>query len=266
MKEPAPAALNTRYSVARFQPVKPWPVERMWTVFSKDGSRHRVPTRALSKFRACCMPGTAGLGKTYELSHLAEFEGNAGREVLIARLATLAQTGDGLVAKLNAISAGMTDESTIFLDVLDEVMIPVRQGGLILSSWIRDAIVGSKVRLRVSCRSAVWQKDVHAAMVDAVGAEESATAILEPLSDDDIKAVAANSAASQWRSWTPCKRQACGCLQASHSRLKCCFASKRRAGMVPENRMELFREGIDLLADEQEERREEGTVPERSPR
>ena len=54
----------------------------------------RVQTRELLRYRACGMLGAAGLGKTYELSYLAECDRQRGLDVRQARLAELGQTAD----------------------------------------------------------------------------------------------------------------------------------------------------------------------------
>src|SRR4029453_18899265 len=103
-----------------------WPIRRNWTV-NTDGGIIDVPTEGLTLYRGCALLGAAGLGKTFEIDHLAEFEEAAGREIRKARLADLAQSADALVARLDALTADATANTAIFLDALDEVMVPVPQ-------------------------------------------------------------------------------------------------------------------------------------------
>jgi hypothetical protein len=103
--------------------------------------------------------GLRRVGKTYELSSLAQFERANGANVRGYRLATLALSPEGLASRLTAIASGLAITSVIYLDGLDEAMVPVRPASLIIASWVREQLVKTKPRLRISCRSAVWPGD-----------------------------------------------------------------------------------------------------------
>jgi len=171
--------------------VQRWQVTRSWVIQNHGDAREQIGTRDLSEYRACGMLGAAGLGKTYELSYLADCDRQRGLDVRLERLAVLGQTPDGLEARLNALASTVTDRTVIYLDALDEVMVPVKTAGLILGRWIRDRLNTIRPPLRISCRSAVWPSGVQAAIREVYGKDESVFAWLQPMSSQDIRSAAA---------------------------------------------------------------------------
>src|SRR5688572_3700752 len=117
-----------------------WPIMRAWTVLHKSARPQALNTSDLERFRSCALLGSAGLGKTEELKFLAELERQHGRDVLYERLAMLSTNADHLESRLDAIASAATANSAIYLDALDEAMIPVRTAGLILATWIRTRL------------------------------------------------------------------------------------------------------------------------------
>src|SRR6185437_10319499 len=113
-----------------------WPIARTWSVISNGGNREVLSTDGLARFDACCMLGSAGLGKTYELGALAVAEGQ-GLDVQHHRLAAVALTQEGLASRLAAIGANLGRGSVIYLDSLDEVMIAVPGASLAVAAWVR---------------------------------------------------------------------------------------------------------------------------------
>lgn len=91
-----------------------WPIERRWTV-STDGTLVDAETADLARYRGCVLLGAAGLGKTFEIEHLAELEQAAGREIRRKRLADLAQSADALVPRLDALAESATTSTVIYL-------------------------------------------------------------------------------------------------------------------------------------------------------
>jgi hypothetical protein len=124
-----------------------WPITRSWLVVDSD-AESRKNTIDLLEYRACCMLGSAGLGKTYELRFLSERE--QGGDVRFLRLATLATSAEGLESRLDTLAASLTERSAIYLDALDEAMVPVRTAGLIAWAW--PSLQRNRLRLRCCSR------------------------------------------------------------------------------------------------------------------
>ena len=103
-----------------------WPVERSWVILGSDGGREQVRSSDLLGYRTYGMLGAAGLGKTYELSHLAGPDRERGLDVRFERLALLGQTPDGLASQLGVLVAKVTEKTVVYLDALDEVTVDVR--------------------------------------------------------------------------------------------------------------------------------------------
>jgi len=103
-----------------------WSIERTWTCPVKKGDDKTRRSAELCSMNAVCLLGSAGLGKTFEMDQMAEIERASGRTVRASRLAMLGFRENGLRAGLNQLSADATAETTIYLDALDEAMVPFR--------------------------------------------------------------------------------------------------------------------------------------------
>jgi hypothetical protein len=251
------------HSFDRGKPGSPrWPIERMWTVVCGKTRLDQVRTRELHGYRACGILGAAGLGKTYELRYLADLDRWNSLDVRIERLAELAQTPDGLASALSILAGAASEKSIIYLDALDEVMIPVRVAGLIIQRWIRNELAARRPVLRISCRSAVWPNDIQDALCEVYGEESCAVAMLQPLPEEDVKHVACArglDAGSFMRAVIGAGVQA---LSQQPLTLEMLLLIYDRRKELPSNRSELFARGVEELASERIERLEAGTATE----
>jgi hypothetical protein len=236
-----------------------WPLVRRWTLL-RGSVREDVTTPDLAEYPACCLLGGAGLGKTYELATLADLERRTGHEVRIDRLASLAQTAESLESRLNRVSTNATNATVIYLDALDEVMVPVRAAGTIVTAWIRESLKGRGIRLRISCRSAVFPENVRSALIDVFGEEYVALSWLQALNDDDVRHVATAMNIDATAFAAAIDRGGVTALAQQPLTLKMLLDVFRRDRELPTNRAELFRRGIRELASERYERRESGTA------
>ena len=219
-------------------------------------------TADLVRYRACCFLGSAGLGKTYELAELARHEREDGADVRLERLAMHATSPERLQSRLETLASGATERTAIYLDALDEAMVPLRMASLVLAGWIRTDLATSRPTLRISCRSAVWPSEVASAIREVYEAQAIGVAVLQPLLTSDIRDVAALSGADADRFLKAVVRARAETLAAQPLTLMMLlrvFAA--RGGQLPPSRRALFQEGMDLLAREREERRELGTAP-----
>src|SRR4051794_25382369 len=98
-----------------------WPIERTWTIRRADDSRQELKTRELGQFGAVAALGSAGAGKTFELSYLAGVDVANGLDARFHRLALLGQSVDGLENALTRIAAKSSSSTVLYLDALDEV-------------------------------------------------------------------------------------------------------------------------------------------------
>lgn len=238
-----------------------WPISRSWLIQDERKDRTEVHTRGLARFPACCMLGSAGLGKTFELRHLAEFERARGLNVNYHRLATLAVSADGLASRLAAIAKDSAENSAIYLDALDEAMVPLRTTSLTVATWIRDHLTDTRIRLRISCRSAVWPSEVQAAVTDAYGRDGTRTATLTALSDDDVREVATKCGLSGSKFLREIRDTGVSTLAQQPLTLEMLVRVFQAEGKLPPSRRELFQKGTRLLLRERKERREAGTAP-----
>ena len=214
----------------------------------------------MTLYRGCALLGAAGLGKTFEIEHLAKFEEAAGREIRKARLAHLAQSADALVARLDALAADATANTAIYLDALDEVMVPVRQAGRVVAVWLRGAVRQSGALVRISCRSAIFPESVRAAMEEVYQSDHIAYAHLQTLSSEDVDAISGGAGLDAAVFRKAVDRSGAQSLAAQPLTLEMLLRVFRAGGDLPTSRLELFDRGLQHLATERVERREEGTA------
>ena len=213
----------------------------------------------------CCLLGSAGIGKTFELRYLKELESRSGIEGRYVRLAEHASSADRLSETLDALGSEVSENSAIYLDALDEAMVPVGTTGLILASWIRRKLKQTRPFLRVSCRSAIWPRVVQAAITDVYEAEPLAIASLQPLSDSDVLRVASREDVDGRSFSEQVLSSNVAMLSRQPLTLRMLLRLYKRHGGLPTSRRDLYSQAVDLLSHEREERRELGTVTEMAP-
>lgn len=141
-----------------------WPIQRTWIVSGASGGIEKISTDQLISSPACCLLGAAGLGKTSEAKYLAESEVRLGANVRYEQLAMLATSADRLETRLVDRLKDLHNGSVLFLDGLDEAMLQVRTCGRILAAWIREELQDRHIKVRFTCRSAVWPHEVSTAL------------------------------------------------------------------------------------------------------
>lgn len=207
-----------------------------------------VPSSDLRKWPACGMLGAAGLGKSFEQSYLAELDRADGLDVVADRLAVLGQTADGLATRLDTLAASASANTALFLDALDEVMVPVRTAGLIVQRWIMDRVAATRPRLRLSCRTAVWPPGVQAAIEEVYGADSCAFAVLQPLSEQDVLRVAAAQGLDGAAFMRAVDAAGVRTLSEQPLALEMLLRIHKNHGTLPKRRRDLFRQGMEQLA------------------
>lgn len=246
-------------------PMSRWPIDRNWRLRSDTGSEQELRTRDLVGRRVCCLLGPAGIGKTYELAYLEELERLAGYAVRRVRLAELASSADRLTSSLDELTSGASERSAVYLDAVDEAMIPVATTSLILASWIRRNCHVNRPLLRVSCRSAIWPRAVEAAIAEVYGAESVTIASLQPLSDSDVLRVASLKGIDGKSFCKHVAQSNVSMLAQQPLTLQMLLRLFKAHGGLPAGRRELFSRAVDLLSHEREERREVGTATDIAP-
>lgn len=166
-----------------------WPINRRWAVL-RDDQDVDVTTLEFADSKATIMLGAAGLGKTFELNRLAQYEQELGRDVKRCRLAEHSGSRDELHGHLSSLSATANANTSIFLDALDESRVPLPRAGLVVAGWIGSSLVGTGARLRITCRSAVWPGDVQQALDTYTGATGCLKGFLRDLTEADVIAAA----------------------------------------------------------------------------
>jgi hypothetical protein len=235
---------------------KYWPITRTWAVRSKNSERDIATTDELSNVPVCFLLGSAGLGKTYETGRLAEIDRACGRNPIVVRLAELAQSATELGTRLEGLSKRLTAETVVYLNALDEIMLPVPSAAVVVGRWIRESLLPTGAWLRISCRSAVWpailQTELHRIYPDAV------TAILQPLSLRDIEIAAASEHLDGKAFLNAVKDASAESLAEQPLTLKVLLRIQCDEGILPNRRVDLFNRGVEILSREREDRVEAG--------
>lgn len=206
------------------------------------------------------MLGAAGTGKTSEHAYLADLDRTDGFEVTIDRLAVLGQTPESLTSCLDRLAAAATSKTVFFLDALDEVMVPVRTAGLIIQRWVTEKLASARPRLRLTCRSAVWPPGVQSAIEAVYGADACAFAVLQPLSEEDVLKVAHSRGIDAKGFLRAVDAAGVRALSEQPLTLEMLLKIHETHGTLPNQRRDLFRQGIEQLSRERRERTRDGTA------
>ena len=157
---------------------KTWDIERWWQLRNEDGSTRSVATADLNQFKACCLLGAGGIGKTVELERIA----SGLSDVRVHRLADEGTSSSELASSLKDISDAAQPGETILLDSLDEALIPVRNAGTAITKWLRKEKLAERgIKLCISCRPGVWPSFVEDAIRGEFENSQTAIATLLPL-------------------------------------------------------------------------------------
>lgn len=236
-------------------PMDRWKIMRHWSINDGSGARKQIDTSGLADYRACALLGAAGLGKTCELRFLSQIEANRGFDVRFKRLAFTATSAEKLQASLQSLLSGATEKTVIYLDALDEAMIPLRTIAIDLISWIEQDLKNTSARIRISCRSAVWPTDLAMAMKHTFG-ESFVTASLEPLTDNDVAVAAATLNVNYLDFLSAIKQSGVTVLAQQPLTLEMLLKTFQADKKLASNRGALFEKGMLLYAIERAERRE----------
>lgn len=243
-----------------------WPIQRQWSCSLSDSPNEETALRTndLADQLVLVLLGAAGTGKSFEMERMIERDRARGKDVRVGRLASLACDAQGLASALARLSDGARQNTVIFLDSLDESMIPDRFAALKLAEWIRNALSPAKAPLRIACRSAVWPQEVVFALRHTYGASNTMTAILQPLDEHDIRRAAEAEGGDAEKFIAEIARIGSHSLSQHPLTLRMLLRVFRASGTLPSSRSDLFAEGVRRLAEEREERRSvrtDGDVP-----
>ena len=242
-----------------------WPILRTWELPAEDGTDVEVDTENLAKIQACCMLGSAGLGKTFEMAHLADLERGRGLNVIEFNMGRMATSADALESRLTKITSKLRKHTAIYLDSLDEAMMPVRTTTNIVAAWIREDLKSKQPRLRISCRSAVWPTEVEAAIREVYPKENTRVAVLTPISDDNVRHVVKELGVDPGLFFRAVDGSGVSFLAHQPLTLQMLVRVFKEDGTLPKSRKQLFQKGIEQLAGERSERLERGTAATAAP-
>ena len=235
-----------------------WNIERVWTATTED-TTEQLRTLELSRFRGLIMLGTAGSGKTTEAARLANQERASGASVQECRLAEFADTSTELAEHLRSLSEGADEKTVFYLDALDEAMIPARRRWLAIKRWVTDHLGDTAASIRITCRSAVWPSELTRVIADFAGNQASATALLHPLSDDDILSVAASHHIDPVAFLDRIRISGARSLAGQPLLLRMLLQLHQSRHGLPASQKDLFQKGLELLLSDPEDRHEIGT-------
>jgi len=240
-----------------------WAIERNWLLRSND-NEHTFLTNQLAEFPAVCLLGSAGLGKSWEIRLLADHERQLGREVVSIDLGLAATSGHALREQLDSAVVDSGDECSLFLDGLDEAMIPERQAAAVVEDWITNGLQGNK-RLRIACRSAVWPGIVAESIYRRFPEEMECTVVLQPFSEDDIRQILEDEQISSDDAIDAIKQNGIFVLARQPLTLKLLLSEFRSAEGLSQSKFELFERSVIRMCQESVERDERGTTPDIPP-
>lgn len=240
-----------------------WGIDRCWLLTEETGESE-VGTLDLSKYQACGLLGTAGLGKSYELDRLAELLRNDGKRVLKRRFVEIGfdETGESLRTGLSKLSAGLDANSVLLLDALDEAKIRIRRIGVVVADWIENDLKDIKPALFISCRSAVWPPEILTAIKNTYTVDVTLAA-LQPLSIDQQLAAAraegmTDPEVSKFLEGIASIRAEA--LANQPLTLKLLIGEFKSTGNIPSNRCDLFEQAVIKLVEDRKERHLSGGV------
>ena len=199
------------------------------------------------------------MGKTIEAKHLAEYERSLGRTTRECRLAEYADTSSDLAGHLAGLSQGAGPETSIYLDALDEAMIPLKTSAVHVARWIEDCVNGTGSRVRIACRSAVWPDHLSTALRNCYGEEHQAKALLRVLTNDDIVIAASSYGVDASVFLDHVLSARAEVLAQQPLTLKMLLRIFERGGGLPSTLSELLALGVRKLATDRHERFAIGT-------
>lgn len=170
------------------------PSSRLTRSAVPSDERTSVPLASLSEIPCLVLLGLPGLGKSSEIQLAAREAISRGEAAEIIALGRLS-SADELTARLEVAAAASAPSSriwNIFLDGLDEALPLFGQSGNVLRnalSSLAQALDLTRVRLRISCRSAEWPRELEPDLKDFWSGLEIFE--LQELSDRDV-AIAAS--------------------------------------------------------------------------
>ena len=232
-----------------------WRIERVWSATTEDNTE-QFRTLDLSRFRAVVMLGAAGAGKTTEAARPADQERASGGSVHECRLAEFAETTTELAEHLAGLSKGSNERTVFYLDALDEAMIPARRRWLAIKRWVTGELRGTDASIRVTCRSAVWPRELTQVIREFAGNESFAAAVLDPLSDEDILAAAQAHALDPVAFLERIHASGARSLAGQPLSLRMLIRLHQSSQGLPTSLKDLFEKGLKLLVSDPQERHE----------
>ena len=232
-----------------------WSIERIWSATTEDKTE-QFRTVELCRFRAVVMLGAAGTGKTTEAARLADQERASGASVHECRLAEFAETSTQLADHLARLAKNANERTVFYLDALDEAMIPARRCWLAIKHWVTGELQGTGASLRITCRSAVWPNALTQVIREFGGNQSFASALLHPLSDDDILTAAASYRIDPVDFLERIHSSGARILAGQPLSLRMLIRLHQSSHGLPASLKILFKKGLELLASDQQERRE----------
>lgn len=240
---------------------KLWPIDRTWQIIRKGNTPRQLTTLELSEEHRLCLLGSAGLGKTVELERLIDHERTTSNDVRCVSLGEIAISPDALQTSLAKVAQKATESTIIYLDALDEAMVPVARTASIMATWIRDHARPSGARIRLTCRAAVWPKIVQRAALD--NAFDEAT--LEALSPDQIAASVKAELLDHNSFLKEVNRTRAQSLSSHPLTLRLMMHVFRERQRFPNRRSELFEQAVGILGQDSSDRDEAGTATKLTP-
>jgi len=241
-----------------------WPIVRRWMLRDREGLQQFRTTSELSEYRIVCLLGAAGLGKSWEIEHLAQHEKSLRHKIALLSLGNAATSGTSLRGRLDRAADEAGDDGSIFLDALDEAMVTPVQAAGVIETWIHERL-GSRARLRIACRSAVWPGIVQAAINGLHDGQRSVVAELQPLSMEDVRQIASTEGLDAEHTIAAISQSNVEVLARQPLTLQMILAELHVSNRISSTRHELFDKSVDTLCTESAERRERGTAPRESP-
>lgn len=242
-----------------------WQLKRRWRQY-RENQQAEHKTRDLSQFKCVAMLGAAGSGKTTEAKCLQDFERELGKDVQWCRLAEFSGSKDELSKKLAQLSDQATQNTIIYLDALDEAMVPLRSAWLAIKQWLDCSLRDSGASVRITCRSTVWPSELAAKLKEYADNVGYCQANLQPLNDSDIRSAAQHTSnVDPSRFVDEISRRRAGVLVEHPLTLRMLLKLFATSECLPSRLSELFHEGLRTLAADSNDRFDIGSAVSMSP-
>jgi len=207
----------------------------------------------IAEHRAVALLGEPGMGKSTLLRDMRDLCEGKGRRAILIDLAEYGSE-DRLLRHLQApeiLAAGSTGPATdLLLDGIDVCSLEIPTLVSVLAEAFRGYSATQDLRIRVTCRSAVWPTLLEDTLVEHWGGACVTVAELAPLRRCDVEVAAVAEGLDPVAVLAEIETHHAGVLAARPVTLRFLLRLAKNGLSFPTERSELYRQGCELLCAE----------------